>query len=247
MRLEPNLYLIGSGNMGFNLTDAFDCNIFLFDSGDGFVMFDAGTGMGMDAIWAVCRQEGIDPSAINHLFLTHAHGDHGGGAAHVRDRTTVTVYAGADTARIVTTGDEEAVSLPAARKAGVYPADYTYRACAVDRVLTAGDRVEIGELTIEYVPTPGHSHDHGSYLVTRADRSYLVGGDAIFYAGRIVLQHTWDCSVPQSIESILHLSTLDFDALLPGHLTFSLHNGKRHVEAACAVIAELGCPPTLVG
>ena len=245
MRIEPNLYLVGSGNMGFNLTDAFDCNIFLFDSGDGYVIFDAGTGMGMDAIWAVCRQDGIDPDRIDHLFLTHAHGDHGGGAAHVRDRTAVTVYAGADTARIVSTGDETAVSLPAARAAGVYPADYVYRACAVDRVLAAGERVEIGALTVEYVPTPGHSHDHGSYLVSRGDRRYLVGGDAIFHGGRIVLQHTWDCSVPQSIATIQHLAGLDFDALLPGHLTFSLHHGKRHIEAAMGAIAKLGCPPML--
>ncbi|MCB0114945.1 MAG: MBL fold metallo-hydrolase, partial [Caldilineaceae bacterium] len=159
--------------------------------------------------------------------------------------TAVTVYAGADTVRIVTAGDEEAVSLPAAREAGVYPADYVYRACTVDRVLVAGERIEIGALTIEYVPTPGHSHDHGSYLVTRGDRRYLVGGDAIFHGGRIVLQHTWDCSVPQSIASIEHLNTLDFGALLPGHLSFSLHNGKRHIETAMGVIAQLGCPPAL--
>jgi hydroxyacylglutathione hydrolase len=245
MRIEPNLFLVGSGQMGFDLTDAFDCNIFLFDSGDGYVLFDAGTGMGMEQIWQVCQQDGLDPNRIDHLFLTHAHGDHGGGAAHVRDRTQVQIYAGPDTARIVSSGNEEAVSLPAARNAGVYPKDYHYRSCAVDHVLAPGKVVTVGALQIEMIATPGHSHDHCSYLVTSGERRYLVGGDAIFHGGKIVLQNTYDCSVPQSIASIQHLATYDFDALLPGHLAFSLKNGKRHIDTACTIIAKLGCPPSL--
>lgn len=245
MRIEPNLYLVGSGNMGFNLTNGFDCNVYLFDSGDGYVLFDAGTGLGTDQIWQVCRQEGLEPDRIEHLFLTHAHGDHGGGAAHVRDRTEVRIYAGRETAQILDTGDEEAISLPAARAAGVYPQDYVYRACAVDQILAHEDTVGIGDLTVEAIATPGHSHDHVSYLVTRGQRTYLVAGDAIFHGGRIVLQNTYDCSVPQSIASIQRLAGYDFDALLPGHLAFSLQNGKRHIVAACAVIDRLGCPATL--
>ncbi|MEZ4728023.1 MAG: hypothetical protein R3E79_12910 [Caldilineaceae bacterium] len=45
MQIEPNVYLVGSGRAGFDLTDPFDCNIYLFDSGAGYVLFDAGTGM----------------------------------------------------------------------------------------------------------------------------------------------------------------------------------------------------------
>ncbi len=245
MRIEPNLYVVGSGRMGFDLTNGFDCTLYLFDSGDGLVLFDAGAGMEMDAVWAVCREDGLDPERIDHLFLTHAHGDHSGGAAHVRDRTAVQVYAGPATAKVIQAGDEAAVSLPEARAAGVYPADYVYRACAVDHVLLPGQRVEIGTLTIESIATPGHSHDHCSYLVTQGARRYLIGGDAIFFGGRIVLQHTYDCSVPQSIASIQHLAAYDFDALLPGHLAFSLQRGKRHIETALATIAQLGCPPSI--
>lgn len=45
------------------------------------------------------------------------------------------MYTAASTAKIVRTGDEAAVSLPAARKAGIYPLDYVYRACPVAQVL----------------------------------------------------------------------------------------------------------------
>ncbi len=248
MRIEPNLYLIGSGQLGFDLTDPFDCNVYLFDAGESCVLFDAGAGMGVDQMLAVCRQDGLEPTRINHLFLTHAHTDHGGGAAHLRDRLNLSLYASPATAKIVTVGDEAAVSLSEAKAGGSYPGDYVYRPCPIDRVLAAGSRVEIGPLQIELIATPGHSHDHHCYLVgdARSGKRYLLGGDAIFFGGKIVLQNTYDCNVPDSIASIRHLAAYDFEALLPGHLNFSLQRGKRHVEAAVAVIDRMGCPLSIV-
>jgi glyoxylase-like metal-dependent hydrolase (beta-lactamase superfamily II) len=248
MRIAPNVYLVGSGQLGFDLTDPYDCNVYLFDSGAGYILFDAGAGMGAEQMMQIFQQDGLDTAKINHLFLTHAHTDHGGGAAHLRDRLNLTLYAAAATAKIVTVGDEDAVSLSVAKAGGMYPREYIYYPCPVERILTPGEVVEIEQLTVELIATPGHSHDHHCYLVT--DRSqpktYLVGGDAIFFGGKIVLQNTYDCSVPQQIASIQHLATYQFEALLAGHLNFSLKNGKRHVEAACAVINQMGCPPSII-
>jgi len=246
MRIEPNLYMVGSGRAGFDLTDPFDCNIYLFDSGAGYVLFDAGTGMGTEQILAVCQQDGIPLEQIEHLFLTHAHSVHGGGAAHLRERLPLKVYAAKRTVEIVSTGDEAAVSLPIARDGGMYPADYIYRACPVEHVLVDGQTVTIGNLQVETIATPGHSHDHTSYLVTTNGKRYLVGGDAIFFGGRVVWQNIYDCSVPDTNKSIQKLATYDFDALLAGHLNFRLRDGKRHIEAACAIIAQMGCPPSIL-
>lgn len=248
MRIDPHVYLVGSGNLGFNLTDPFDCNMYLFDSGDGYVLFDAGAGMGVEQVLQVCRQDGLETAHIRHLFLTHAHTDHGGGSAHLRDRLDLTISASAATAKIVTAGDEAAVSLSVAKAGGMYPQDYIYRPCPVDRILADGEAVEIGQLKIELLFTPGHSHDHHCYLVTDMSlpKRYLVGGDAIFFGGKIVLQNTYDCSVPQQIASIQRLAAYDFEALLAGHLNFSLKDGKRHIEAACAVINQLGCPASII-
>jgi len=248
VRIEPNLYLIGSGRGGFDLTNAYDCNIYLFDAGDSYVMFDAGAGMGVAESLAICEQDGIDRNRIRHLFLTHAHSDHGGGAAWFANHLALTIYAGPQTAPIVTAGDEEAVCLPAARKGGIYPADYRYQACPVDEQIAPGSTVRIGQLSIECIATPGHSHDHCSYLVSGINgKRYLVAGDAIFFGGKIVLQNTYDCNVAQSIATIQALQQLDFDALLPGHLNFSLKEGKRHIDTACAIIDHMGCPPSLGG
>ncbi len=245
MQIDPDVYLIGSGRFGFDMTDLYDCNIFLFDAGGSYVIFDIGAGLGVDQILQICARDGLDLDRLDHLFLTHAHADHAGGAAHFRDRIDCALYAPARTAEIVTACDEEAVSLPGARAAGIYPDDYVYRACSVEYVLEAGRVVEIGKIKVETIATPGHSHDHHSYLVTGLDKRYLVAGDAILFGGKVVLQNTYDCSVPQTIASIQHLATYDFDALLPGHLTFSLRRGTRHVEAACAIIDQFGCPPPI--
>lgn len=249
MHIDPHVYLVGSGQLGFDLTNLFDCNIYLFDSGSGGVLFDAGAGLECDRILEVCRQDRIDPAGITHLWLTHAHTDHGGGTAHLRERLPgLRVWTNPATAKIVTLGDEAAVSLPPAKAAGSYPADYVYRPGPVDHVVEHGQVVEVGRLRIEVISTPGHSHDHHCYLVTDADlnKRYLVGGDAIFYGGKIVLQNTYDCSVPESIASIQRLAGYEFEALLAGHFNFSLSRGKRHVAAALSVIEKLGCPVSIV-
>lgn len=246
MLIEPNVYLIGSGASGFDMTDRYDCNVYLIDSGDGFVMFDAGAGMGREAILGICQQDGIGVGEIRHLLLTHGHGDHAGGAAHFAEQLDLTVTAGPDTAQIVREGNEKAVSLTEAKAGGIYPADYVYYACPVDNVIQHQESLQIGSLTIEAHFTPGHSHDHVSYLVSGLNnKRYMIGGDAIFWGGKIVLQNTYDCSVPQSIQTIQYLATLDFDALLAGHLNFSLNGAKRHVESACQVIDQMGCPASI--
>jgi glyoxylase-like metal-dependent hydrolase (beta-lactamase superfamily II) len=246
MQIDPQVYIIGSGQLGFDMTDAFDCHVYLFDAGGTYVVFDSGTGMGTDQILDMCRQDGLDLERFDHLFLTHAHADHGGGAANLHERLGLVVYAGPDTAKIVSAGDEEAVSLPPAKAGGMYPVDYVYRPCPVVRVLGAGEVLEIGWLKVEAIPTPGHSHDHYCYLVTTPQKRYLIGEDAIFFGGKIILQNTYDCSVPDSIASIQRLAGYSFDALLPAHLNFSLKNGRRHIEAACAIIDQLGCPPSIL-
>ncbi|MGQ9502829.1 MAG: MBL fold metallo-hydrolase, partial [Anaerolineae bacterium] len=199
MRIESHLYCIGSGAFGFDLSDPYDCNIYLFDAGSGYVVFDIGTGLGIERILEICRQDGLMPQRIAHLFLTHAHSDHAGGAAYLRERVPdLTIYASAATARILSTGDEMAVCLPQAKAAGMYPSTYLYRACPVDRVLEDGDAVQIGCYTVQAIATPGHSHDHQCYLVSDPERHYLISGDALFFGGKIILQNTYDCSVPDT-------------------------------------------------
>jgi len=246
MRIAPNLYIVGSGSMGLDLTDPYDCNIYLFDSGDSYILFDAGAGIDIDPILSVCLDDGIDITRIKHLFLTHAHADHAGGAAFLRARLGLKTYAYSDTAKMVAAGDQEATSLSVAREAGVYPGNYVYQACPIDKQLVDKEVVNIGNAQIEAISTPGHSHDHCCYLVEIFENSYMISGDAIFFGGKVIWQNIYDCNVPETNSSIQCLATYSFEALLPGHLNFSLKGGKRHINSACEVIHKLGCPDSII-
>lgn len=246
MRIDRNLCLPMSGGGGFDLTDGYDCNVFLVAAGDEWLMFDAGSGRSPERALAVLSGDGIDPRKITHLFLTHGHADHSGGAAHWREGLGLAVHAGQATATMVSAGDEVALSVDRARRAGVYPADYVYRACPIDHVLEPDRPVAINGVTVRAVPTPGHSHDHVSYLVAAQERRLLIAGDALFHGGKVAIQDIVDCDIAAVCESVRRLATIDYDALLPGHLAFSLTNGRRHADAALAHVEALHCPPSII-
>lgn len=242
MKITETLHLVASGSTGFDLTHALDCNVFLFTDGDVHHIFDAGAGIDVDAVLAAMRFGGLDPAGLKTLFLTHAHADHSGGGAGLQARIPgLTVVAGTKTASILAAKDERLISLDRAR-GRFYPLDYAWGAPDVDRVLSDGESVEAGPFRVTIHETPGHSDDHCCFTVEHAGSVSLVAGDALFAGGKVVLQDIEDCSVTKTLASIRRLDRLDFEAFLPGHGTFSLKDGKRHVRAAM-VHADAGTPP----
>jgi hydroxyacylglutathione hydrolase len=81
--------------------------------------FRCGAGRNPQGVDAILAADGIRPSAIRHLFLAHGHADHSGGARGLRDQLGLSVYAGPLTAPMVIDGDEMAINLERARRAGI--------------------------------------------------------------------------------------------------------------------------------
>ncbi|MCR9135122.1 MAG: MBL fold metallo-hydrolase [Alphaproteobacteria bacterium] len=245
MQITGWLHLVLSGAMGFDLTNAFDCNVFMLKAGEDWILFDSGAGIDEDETVKAVEATGIPTERIRHLFLTHAHADHAGGAAILKERLGVHVYAGAQTAAMVQTGDEHGNGLARARDAGIYPADYTFRATGVDTVLAENEQVSVNSATVTMFATPGHSADHVSYLVTTPDRNTLIAGDALFCGGRVVIQDIPDCNIGDICASVRKLAALDYDVFLPGHFNFSLKDGSRHADAAMKFVNGFQCPPSM--
>ena len=242
MRVRHNLHLVASGRAGFDLTHALDCNVYLLETSAGHILFDSGAGCDVEAMIEEIRQGGIDPQDITTLFLTHGHADHSGGAEPLRALLPrISVAAGPKTAEILAQKDERLISLDQAR-GRFYPTDYRWTAPVVDRVLEPDKSYAVGDLSLTLLETPGHSRDHGSYLLRRGSWTALVSGDAVFAGGKVILQDIPDCSVSETIATIRKLGAVDFSVLLPGHSSFSLAAGHRHVEAALRY-AETGMPP----
>jgi hydroxyacylglutathione hydrolase len=245
VKIADRIHIVASGRLGFGLTDDFDCHVYLIDGGSEYALIDAGGGRDTDGLVAQVTGDGLDPALVRQLLLTHGHTDHAAGAAALRERFNLRVLASPPVARYLRAGDERAVSLDVARTSGAYPPEFTFPSCPVDGELVEGARVSVGDLTLTVLDTPGHASGHVSYVLRQDDRVSVFCGDAVFFGGRILLQHTWDCSLQESIASVQRLATLSVDGLFPGHLTFCVRQGRRQVDKALQSIADLLPPPQL--
>ena len=245
MQIADGVFLIASGHLGVSMTNALDCNAYAVRCGTEYVLIDAGAGVEAERIVATLSADAIPADRVRALLLTHYHLDHAGGAAALHRRLGVEVWAGPETAAALEKGDEEAISLGPAKRAGVYPSDISFEACPVARILKPGLEIEVGDTRIIPIATPGHSRDMTCFLLRQPTRTLLFPGDTVFHGGRIVLQETHDCDVPSYARSLRTLASLEFDMLFPGHGLWSLSEGSRHLQAACAHLDRLQLPPNL--
>lgn len=133
MKLTDEVYIVASGNHGIRITHNSDCYVYLLDGGDGnLALVDAGVGLANDAIAENIRAHGFDPKRIKHLFLTHAHTDHVGGAAFFREMSGCQVYLSEGEAGLLESADEVGLGLDVAKRSGFYPLDFTVASCPVD-------------------------------------------------------------------------------------------------------------------
>lgn len=248
MRLTNDISLVGGGNTGFNLSAPLDCHIYLVNGGNGeLALVDAGMGGKYgetDRIIAEIERDGYELERITTLFLTHYHADHAGGTWDWGGRlANLRVVGSPLTARVMQDADEAAISLPAARAGGMYPQDYTLEAWQCEPGLVDSRSFQFGKLTITPFDTPGHCAGHVSLLVEGGELRYFLGGDLVFYGGTIVAQNIHDCSIQDYVASVARIEKdVDFDALLPGHYTISLRDGKRHITKAHQIFSQLGVP-----
>lgn len=194
---------------------------------------------------ALIDDTGVDRDSIDTVAVTHAHADHAGGAVGLKEGLGASIMASTEVARILTVGDAEAASVPVGQSSGAYPPDYEYRACPVDRELHDGDRFQVGDVEIEVIATPGHATGHLCYLVHAGDRKDLFSGDMLLFGGRLIIQNTWDCESVAYLESVRRLRDLSIDGFFPGHFSFSVERGQRHIDIANAALDNGRFPPVL--
>ena len=245
MRITEHIELVGSGQMGFDLTNRLDCHVYMVHDGNDAVVIDAGAGVDIEPILGQIDASCVSREAVRTLALTHAHGDHAGGTRAMHDAIGLEVFASPQAAGWVREGDEQAISLDRAKGPGGYPEGYMFQPCPVARELHDGDRIPVGSLELEVVETPGHCQGHLSYLLHRPGGTDLFAGDAIFALGRILLQDIWDCSVTDSCETVRRLARIKPDGLYPGHGVFAIQRGYNHIYSAYESIQAMVPPPQL--
>ena len=247
MKVNRNLYVVGGGDYGYNLSNKLDSNVYVLDTGAGLWMIDAGFDGG-SRVLANMKEDGLDPGDVTRLFVTHYHADHAGALAYMRENLgdQVEIAISGRAAPAVRTADEEVIGLKWAKSFDFYPKDFVWEPCDIDVELQHNQNFKSGDFELTAIETDGHCNGHMNFLVTGEDSSYLFSGDHVFWGGKIILQNVADSNVQEYAASMNRLLEYDFKGLMPGHLNFSLENGRRHVQQAADQFNRIGLPQNLL-
>lgn len=164
-------------------------NAYVLIRGDEVTLVDTGIPGTGEQFATVLSDAGMGWDAVNHLILTHYHGDHVGAMGEVMEAAeNATIYAGAeDIPQIVTSHSIQAVA--------------------------DGDEV----FGMQIISTPGHTPGHISVLDPVA--SFIVLGDAMTNVEGALTgpneRFTADMAVAH--ESVQKIATFSFETALFGH------------------------------
>ena len=175
--------------------------MYLVNGGTELALIDAGAGVELERIVSNIHADGLDPEKLKYVLLTHAHSDHAGGCKFWKERYGAQVFGSPETAKFVSRGDEQGISLTLAKAGGFYPADYHFPACPVDGELREGDLFRVGECQLRAIETSGHCCGMLSFLMTGEGRADLFSGDTIFHGGKILMTNVYDCNFQQYVKA----------------------------------------------
>ncbi len=247
MRITEHIYMVGSG--AFGLSNHQDCHVWLLAFSEAgqerLALVDAGSGDDTGAILENVRKEGLDPDRIDYVLLTHAHRGHAGGCAELKQKLPG--------CRIATSKPEAvllergtAVELGLNLFGSPDPdRNLLLPPCAVDIVLVDGEKICIGDLTIQAIVVPGHNPGCVCYLAEIDSRRVLFSGDTVYVGGYISVGNWPGSSTESYRENIRKLSGLNTDALLSGHHLFTLSGGQSHLDKAVAAFDGLWPAPQI--
>jgi metallo-beta-lactamase class B len=157
-RIAGNLYYIGT----------YDLGCYLITTKKGNILINTGTAASATLIKKSVEALGFNFNDIKILLVMHAHFDHAGGVADIKEQTGAKVMADAADKDVLESGGKTDYELG---KYGV-----TFKPVKPDRLLHDGNIVKLGGMQITMLHHPGHTKGACSYLFTVKDssRAYRV-------------------------------------------------------------------------
>jgi len=183
----------------------FDSNIYLIID-KTIALIDAGTGMNFETVKQKLGKFNLKPNDIELLINTHCHYDHVGGDMDFIRSAGCKVAIHELEADMLRKGDGVVTCADMFGK--------KLEPINVAMELREGGKIELGELTLKVLHTPGHTA--GSICLYEPKQCLLFSGDTIFSdgVGRTDLPTGDAAALSNSIEKLLKL---DVQNIYPGH------------------------------
>ncbi|MDX8366676.1 MBL fold metallo-hydrolase [Cytobacillus sp. IB215665] len=191
-------------------------NIGYVKAGDQGLLIDAG--LDKSTIKKVIKELDKEQLPLTHLFITHAHADHFGGAAHLQKTKDVFTMAPPI--------EEAILRYPILEPIYLFQGNHPLpemrnkflegEAIRVDQVLNEGNH-EIGAFTFECISFPGHSENQMGIKINEI----LYCGDAYFSLEQLQkhkIPYIVDCQ--HTINTLEKCLTIDCYGVVPGHGEF---------------------------
>ena len=194
---------------------------YVVETSAGPILVDSGLEADAAPVKAEMAKLLLDWRTVKAILLTHVHGDHLGGAEHLRTATGAKVYAGRGDAGVIREGTSRDAVFSAFHMPNHAPHKTT-----VDVELDGGEELVFGDTTIRVIATPGHTPGSVCYLLERGGRRVLFSGDVIMhlgletplgtYSAYLAPRHRGDAAT--SLTTLRNLRAMAApDLVLPGH------------------------------
>jgi metallo-beta-lactamase class B len=222
-RVIGDVYFIGSKDLG----------IFLVTTPQGHILVNAGMPDSVPMIQANVQSLGFRFQDIKILLISHAHFDHDGGVARVKELTGAKYMVMDADVPVVESGGKEDFFYANAP-------DGSYPPAKVDRVLHDGDIVQLGETVLTAHLTPGHTKGctTWSMKVRENSKTYdlVIVGSPNVNPGYQLVKNTAYPQIADDFEKNFRvLRSLHCDIFLGAHGSYyDMETKYRNIRAGAA-------------
>lgn len=140
---------------------------FLITTSEGHILMNTGMPSSGPMMVESIRKLGFKPEDIKLMINGHAHIDHAGAFAYLKEKFGPELAVMKDDVAAMESGDQDDFK---------YGNDFVYPAVKVDRVLRDGDQIRMGEVVLTAYHTPGHTKGATTWIanIIEDGKPYLV-------------------------------------------------------------------------
>lgn len=202
-RLVGDTYYVGNQYVG----------CYLIDTKDGLILIDTAMPCFTYQLFESIRKLGYDPRDIKKVLLTHAHYDHIGAARLVKEYTGAELYIG-----------KEELPVLREKKEYILTEDHEYIDFEVDGYYSETQPIELGNVKITTLFTPGHTEGTYSFFYTQEESGQkllcgLMGGiGVVTMLDEMLKSRPLPISLRDDyIRSLERIRKIPVDVVVPSH------------------------------